>query len=176
MSTRNVCDSCGAMHKFELVNTFQIVVPEDYNHGKQLDSFRKKIQKSSYYYSGGITDNNYAKATTRLKPGQKLKVKVFQIEGTVNSEDCMDKLRFEKAILVGAHGASLVWEQKKEELPVNRWSASFDEKDALWKDVYGDYMVPGVNRDSDVDFGFITGSFMKNLNDGSCLLCFSEPD
>ena len=54
---------------FELVNTFEIVVPEGYDHGKRLDSFSKEHSKAFYYYNDAITDKNYAKATTKLKPG-----------------------------------------------------------------------------------------------------------
>ncbi len=160
--------------RFELVNTFEIVVPEGYDHSTHLHSFGKKHRKSFYYYNDAITDKNYAKAT-KLVPRRKLKVKVFQIKETVTSEDCMAKLRSEKAILVGAHGASLVWEQKKEELPVNRWSASFDEKDALWKYADGDHGVPLVDRDSDGGFEFDLGSFEYDWSDG-CLLCFCYAD
>mgnify|MGYP001617681000 FL=1 len=160
--------------RFELVNTFEIVVPEDYDHSKRLDSFGKEHRTAFYYYNDAITDKNYAKATTKLEAGRKLKVKVFQIKEKVTSEDCMDKLRSEKAILVGAHGASLAWEQKKEELPVNRWSVSFDEKDALWKDARGDHRVPRVGRDSDGDFEFGLGYFEGAWLDDFCLLCFCD--
>src|SRR3989344_4716273 len=164
MSTKSVCDLSCVDDRFKLVNTFEIVVPEGYDHGKRLDSFDKEHRKAFYYYNDAITDKNYAKATTKLEPGP-LKVKVFQIKETVTSEDCMAKLRSEKAILVGAQGASLVWEQKKEELPVNRWSASFDEKDALWKDADGYHGVPGVGRNSDGDFKFNLGNFENDWND-----------
>lgn len=160
--------------RFEMVNTFEIVVPEGYDHGKRLDSFGKEHRKAFYYYNDAITDKNYAKATTKLEAGRKLKVKVFQIKETVTSKDCMAKLRSEKAILVGAQGASLVWEQKKEELPVNRWSVSFDEKDALWKDADGYHGVPHVRRDSGGDFEFNLGYFERDWHGDYCLLCFCD--
>ncbi|MFA7216682.1 MAG: hypothetical protein WC095_01720 [Candidatus Paceibacterota bacterium] len=160
--------------RFKLVNTFEIVVPEGYDHSKRLDSFGKEHRKAFYYYNDAITDKNYAKATTKLEAGRKLKVKVFQIKETVTSEDCMAKLRSEKAILVGAQGASLVWEQKKEELPVNRSSVSFDEKDALWKDAHGYRRVPRVSRRSDGDFRFDLGFFGLGWRDVDCLLCFCD--
>ena len=160
--------------RFELVNTFEIVVPEGYDHGKRLDSFGKEHRTAFYYYNDAITDKNYAKATTKLKPGQKLTVKVFQIKETVTSEDCMAKLHSQKAILVGAQGASLAWEQKKEELPVNRWSVSFDEKNALWKDADGRHRVPLVYRYSDGDFKFNLGLFEIAWGGDYCLLCFCD--
>jgi len=46
-----------------------------------------------------------------------------------------------KAVLVGAQGASLAYEQGKDKLPFDRWSVSFDEKEALWYAGYN-YRVP----------------------------------
>lgn len=160
--------------RFELVNTFEIVVPEGYNHSKRLHSFGKEHREAFYYYNDNITDSNYAKVTTKLEPGRKLKVKVFQIKETVTPLDCMAKLRSEKAILVGAQGASLVWEQKKEELPDNRWSVSFDEKDALWKDPDGDHGVPYIGRYSYGVFGFRLACFEGDWDVSGCLLCFCD--
>ena len=160
--------------RFELVNTFNTVVPKGYNHATRLDTFSKEYRKEFSYYNDNITDKNYAKATTKLVPGRKLKVKVFQIKGRVTSEDCLAHLRSQKAILVGAQGASLVGEKKKEELPVGRWSLSFDEKDALWKDADGRHRVPLVDRDSGGDFGFSLGYFEYDWFGDGCLLCFCD--
>lgn len=161
-------------YRFELVNTFEIVVPEDYDHGKRLDSFGKEHRKAFYYYNECLTDKNYAKATTKLEPGRKLKVKVFHIKERVTSEDCLAFLRSQEAILVGAQGATLAWEQKKEELPVNRSSVSFDEKNALWKDVDGLHRVPFVNPGSGGDFEFGLDRFEDRWSDADYLLCFCD--
>ena len=160
--------------RFELINTFNIVVPQGYNHATRLDSFSKEHRKDFYYYNDAITDRNFAKATTKLEPGRKLKVKVFQIKERVTSEDCMAHLRSQKAVLVGAQGASLAYEQGKDQLPVSRWSISFDEKDALWEDTDGNHRVPGVYRSSDGGFGFLLGDFEGGWSDDRCLLCFCD--
>lgn len=160
--------------RFELLNTFSITVPQGYDHATRLASFSKEHREEFAYYNDAITDMNYAKATTKLEPGRKLKVKVFQIKGLVSSEDCMAHLRSQKAIFVGAQGASLAYEQKKDELPVNRWSASFDEKCALWEDGDGDHGVPCVYRNSVGGFGFDLGGFEYDWYDDDCLLCFCD--
>ncbi|MDO8604519.1 MAG: hypothetical protein Q7K40_03975 [bacterium] len=158
--------------RFELINTFSIVVPKNYDHATQLSSFNKKYRKEFYYYNEAITDKNYANATTKLEPGRSLKVKVFQIKKTVTSEDCLEYLRSQKAIFVGAQGASLAYEQGKGELPIGRWTASFDEKNALWAD--GGHGVPRLDRDSGGGFEFYLGSFVDGWGDGRCLLCFCD--
>jgi len=160
--------------RFELVNTFSIVDPQGYDPATRLDSFSKEHRKEFYYYNDAITDKNYAKATTKLEPGRKFKVKVFQIKERVTSEDCMAHLRSQKAVLVGAQGASLAYEQSKDQLPVSRWSVSFDEKDSLWTDADGDHRVPDLDRDSDGVFEFNLGVFEIDWNGDYCLLCFCD--
>ena len=160
--------------RFELVGTFDVAVPEGYDHATRLGTFGTKHRKEFYYYNDAITDKNYSRATTKLSPGRKFKVKVFQIKETVTSDDCMAHLRSQKAVLVGAQGASLAYEQGKDKLPVNRWSVSFDEKAALWKDAGGDHRVPFVHRYSGGGFKFSLGCFEFDWGGGLCLLCFCD--
>lgn len=160
--------------RFELLKTFEITVPANYNHGKRLDSFAKENKKKFYYYNDDITDNNFSKATTKLEPNKVLTVKVFEIKASVTSQNCMDFLKTQDAILTGAQGASLVWEQKKEELPVDKGIVSFDEKDALWKDSLGNLRVPYVRRYSVGDFGCDLGLFEDDWGGVFCLLCFCD--
>lgn len=159
--------------KFDLLNTFSVVVPQAYAHATRLDLFKVEHREEFYSYNDALTDANFAKATTKLEPGRKFKVKVFQVKERVTSEECMAHLRSQKATLVGAQGASLAYEQKKDELPVGCWSVSFDEKEALW-DTDGGRGVPRVYRDSDGGFGFSLGNFEDGWLDGSCLLCFCD--
>lgn len=160
--------------RFELLNAFELIVPPDYKHADRLDSFKKKHKKEFYGYNDAITDKNFSKATTKLVPGRKFKVKIFQITEKVTSENCMDFLKTQNAVLVGAQGASLLYELKKEQLPLGKWSVSFDEKDSLWTDSDGDHGVPGVNRDSDGDWSFHLGDFGGDWGSDVCLVCFCD--
>jgi len=160
--------------RFEQVSEFNVVVPEGYNHATRLTKFSNEHRKEFNYWNDAITDENYSKATTKLVAGRMFKVKVFQVKKTVTSEDCLRFLKSQKAFLVGAQGASLAYEQGKNQLPINRWSVSFDEKKALWQDTDGNYRVPCVNRDSDGDFQFCLGYFEDVWNDDYCLLCFCD--
>jgi len=61
-------------------------------------------------------------------------------------------------LLAGAQGASVVWEQKKDQLPKGYWYCSFDEKDRL--PLLGGYCrVPYLNACSDGGFDFVLGRF-----------------
>jgi hypothetical protein len=160
--------------RFTCVNTFEIVVPANYKHETRLDSFFKENKKKFYYYNNAITDKNFAKATTKLEPGRKFKVKVFQINNIITLTDCTDFLKSQNAVLTGAQGASLVYEQKKEELVKGKWAISFDEKDSLWKDSNGYFRVPYVFARTDGDFEFLLSHFGIAWVEGRCLLCFCD--
>ena len=160
--------------RFDLVTSFDVVVPKNYNHATRLGTFREAHGKEFYYYDDAITDANYAKVTTKLIPERKLKVKIFQITTRVSSEDCLGFLRGQKAILLGAQGASLAYEQGKNQLPKGRWHVSFDEKNALWVDSVGYHRVPYVDAYSDGGFGFRLGYFGIDWDSDACLLCFCD--
>ncbi len=159
--------------RFSLLKTIEIMVPADYDHATRLDTFRRKHGKEFYYYNSSLTDENFDKATTRLVPGQKLKVKVFQITKSVSSEDCLNFLKSQNAILAGAQGASLAYEQGKDQLAKGRWYVSFDEKDTLPR-LDGYHRVPYVGANSDGDFKFGLGIFGSDWASDYCLLCFGD--
>lgn len=162
--------------RFTLVRTLDITVPPDYVHATQLATFKKVCQMTRRDFNDNITDANFAKVTTPLSPGRKFKVKVWKqtVAGATTSEERMVFLRSQKAIFTGAQGASLVFAQKRQELPKGYWYCSFDEKDALWQDAVGYHRVPHVCAHSDGDFDFNLGHFEYEWGDDRCLLCFCD--
>ena len=171
-----VVDGAKMDDRFTHITTFEVTVPDSYDHATRLDTFAVAHKSEFCYgYNSNITDANYSKATVQLTPGRKFQVKVFGIKSgeVVTSDDCLVKLCSEKAVLVGAQGASLAYEQGKDKLPKGKWSVSFDEKDALWYDgVY--HWVPFVDRRSGGRFSFGLGSFEGGWNGDDCLLCFCD--
>ena len=159
-------------YQFELVKTFEVTVPVDYDHATRLTKFGKAHCEEFYYYSDAITDTNFAK-TPALTPGKKFLVKVFQIHGIVSSEDCLTQLRCVKATLTGAHGASLVYEQAKNELPEGSWALSFDEKRNL-PFIDDDYRVPCVNAFTVCDFKWYLDYFESHWGDHYVILAFCD--
>ncbi|HUT96094.1 MAG TPA: hypothetical protein VMW82_00795 [Candidatus Paceibacterota bacterium] len=163
--------------KFSLfVDLGIITMPDDYVHSTRLASFEKENRKRFYGWNDDITDENFSKATVQLKPGQKLHVKVFKqiVDGTTTSEERLAFLKTQNAILVSAQGVSLVFEQKREDLPKGYGYLSFDKKEALWKDADGHHGVPYLTRRSDGDWLFRLGSFETYWLAYYCLLCFCD--
>jgi hypothetical protein len=151
-------------------------VPTDYDHNTCIDKFGKRVkkEKTTYYYNDAFTSKNFANATNKLEPGKTYKVKIFPILSTVTSDDCMNFLGKQEAILVGGQGETLVYDLHKDKLPKGKYTVSFDKKDALWTDSDGDHRVPLVDAYSGGDFEFSLGYFEIDWNAGHCLLCFCD--
>lgn len=160
--------------KFSLVKEFKITVPADYCHEQQLKKFAKDNKKSFYFFNDEITDKNFSKVGNKLVPGKTYKVKIWDINENVTSDECLELLKSNQVILTGAQGSSIVYQEAKDELPVGKWTVSFDEKDNLWKDVRGDRRVPYIHRDSDGDYGFNLGDFECDWGDDNCLFGFCD--
>lgn len=158
-----------------LVDLGIITVPDNYVHEKRLTTFGKQNRKKFYYYNNDITDKNFSNPTRILKPGDKLRVRAFKqvVDGTTTSEERMAFLATQKAVHTGAQGASLVFDQKRDQLPKGKWYASFDEKDRLWY-AGGYHRVPYVFAHSDGDFSFILGHFEDVWLDDSAFVCFCD--
>ena len=159
-----------------LVDLGIITVPADYDHATALKTFGNMNRKKFYYYNDKITDENFPNPTRVLKPGDKLRVRAFKqvVGGTTTSEERMAFLATQKAIHTGAQGASLVFDQKRDQLPKGKWYASFDEKDRLWADAGGNHWVPHVGCYSDGDFRFNLGYFEDVWYGDSAFLCFCD--
>ncbi len=155
---------------------FELTVPTDYSHDKQVGQFAKKVkkEKTTHYFNDALTSKNFAKATNKLEPGKTYKVKIFPIMSAISSEDCLTFLRKQNAILAGAHGMSLVYNLHKDQLPKGKWSISFDEKEGLWKDPFGYLRVPHVVAIDGGGFGFFLGGWGGDWGSGCALVCFCD--
>ncbi|MBI4155623.1 MAG: hypothetical protein HY507_00110 [Candidatus Zambryskibacteria bacterium] len=149
------------LEKFALLADLGIItVKADYVHGKQISSFLEKYPKMFYDYDKNITDANFPRPSRILKPGDKLWVRAYKqiVGGTTTSEERMTFLETQNvAIYTGAQGSSLVFEQKRDQLPKGFWYASFDKEERLWKDSDGNRGVPGVHADLNGDFNWSLG-------------------
>ncbi len=163
--------------KFELLADLGvIVVPADYDHAKCLAAFKMAHEKEFYYFNPGITDVNFPNPSRILKPGDRLRVKVYKqvVRVDTMSVERMDYLKSQNmTVRVGAQGASLVYLQKKDELPKGLWYASFDEKERLWADANG-RRVPSVEASSDGDFSFNLGYFVHVWDQGGAFFGFCD--
>lgn len=158
--------------RFELLSTFKLTVPEGYDHGTQLATFRSKADL--HYYNDAITDANFARVSNKLVPGKTYLVKIFGIKTRVTSEECLAFLNSQGGILVGAQGLSLVQQLKKEQFPAEYWVASFDKKEALWFDGAGHYYVPLLRGRLSGTWLFDYGNFEWSWSNGIYLVCFCD--
>lgn len=156
-----------------LVDIGIITVPDDYVHEKRLTMFYKQNRRK-LYYNDEITDKNFPNPTRILKPGDKLRVRAFKqvALGTTTSEECMAFLATQKAIHTSAQGLSLVFEQKREQLPKGMMYNSFDESERLGRAASGIHWVPALVCYTDGDFQFNLGYFERVWHNDHAFLCF----
>jgi len=149
--------------KFALLKDLGImVVPADYVHGKQLARFNKEYGAELYDFNKAITDGNFPHPSRILKPGDRLHVYAYHqiVGGTTTSDERMAYLAEQKHdVYTGAQGATLVYKQKKDELPKGKWYASFDKPENLYEDSDRNHRVPDVNAGSGGGFKLDLGYF-----------------
>lgn len=173
----NTPEIIGLDQRFGLaVKDFEFTMPADYEHDSQLDTFAEKAKRllTTRYFDNALSSANFRNATNKLMPGKTYRVRIFPVLETVTSEDCMTFLRNLGAILVGGQGITLLADKKVDEFPIGKWTASFDEKDALWEDIIGNHRVPDVGLHSDGGRLFCLGSFEHDWSGPRCLLCFCD--
>lgn len=169
------------------ISEFQLTVPPDYDHTTQIDRFAGRVHESAdiMFFEKNLTSKNFQDASIKLMPGKTYAVKIYPVfapkEQAVSSRDCLGFLRKQGAILTGVQGLTLVYDLKRDELPPEMWTLSFDEETALWSEPSssGNYArVPGIRRylkESSADrWEFPLGSFKNSWHRGDCLLAFLE--
>jgi len=138
-----------------------VVVPKDYNHATRLASFKKENEKKFCFYSDEITDQNYSHPTRILKPGDKLRVKIFgqTVFCLTKSQERIAFLDARRAVYTGAQGASLVFEQKANELPKGFEYSSYDKKENLFENSEESHGLPNICAFLDGGFRFERARF-----------------
>jgi hypothetical protein len=156
------------------ITEFDVNVPMDYKHETYINQEGKKVKKleTTYLYNYEINSKNFTKVTTVLVPGKTYHVKIFPILTTVSSEDNLNFLKRQRAILVGGQGLMLAQNQHKDKFPKGKWTISFDKKDALLKDAYGNHWLPYMHAYQDGGFAFDLRFFGLECPRDFYLLCF----
>ncbi|MEX0918857.1 MAG: hypothetical protein WDZ85_02720 [Candidatus Paceibacterota bacterium] len=159
-----------------LVDLGIITVPADYDHRAELKTFAERNREKFYYYNDDISDQNFPNPTRILRPGERLRVRAFKqvVGGTTTSEERLAFFATQKAIHTGAQGLSLVFEERRDQLPKGKWYVSFDEEERLWVDAGGYHRAPRVGCYLDGDFEFYLGDFRDVWRDDFAFLCFTE--
>jgi len=154
------------LRKFEFVYAFNLTVPKQYEHHIQITSFNQKNGLVGCKNLGG-DDDTYENVTEKLEPGKTYLVKFFKNNKRASLMECLDFLKKQKAILVGAQGLTLAWELLSKFFPRGE-TASFDKKEALYNSCY----VPIIWRENNGEWGFATNAFESKPS--SHFICFCE--
>lgn len=125
-----------------MMDDFELTVPEDYDPATYIASFKKKYGKDFFEFRDDDMDAKLAKVSS-LTPGKTYIVGIIQTAGG-NTEGYLALLKRLNAVLVGTHGALLVWQLKKEKLGDGMAILSFDQNNPgelarVWKSDEGWY-------------------------------------
>jgi hypothetical protein len=160
---------------FELSGTFTVVVPETYKHRGRFRAFWKEYRRNFHYFNRDLTDKNFSRVTHQLVPGEQLRFDLFHVRDSVQSEDSLAMLKRRNSLLVGAQGASLVYELARDQLPIaeqNQFVLFIDERERLWMNEGQYARVPALVRHTGDRFSFhlqhFSETWINNVHVAAC--------
>ena len=157
--------------RFKPVGIIEIVVPEGYDHTTCLNSFRRVHREEFEHFHHEISDQNFNRSTIMLFSDFRFVVEILQLQVKISSDEGLDFLSSRRAVLVGAQGLILAYEQGYDQLPLGRRGLAFDEKEAL--PIIDSYRrIPFICPYSTGGHEFDLAHFDNGLVVGDCLLAF----
>jgi len=165
---------------FSLVRSFTLTVPEKYQFLHQLDSFREKHGDEFVVFDANITDSNFLDTSFVLVPGLSYEVKLFRLRDNarmVTMEHALAFLESQSAVLVGAQGIALIWEQctsdflKGGNIPV----ISLDKPESLWNHPEKGICAPCMaNGDLGETLFSLCPIKKRGIREGDFLMCVNK--
>lgn len=159
----SVMNKSSSHERFHLETTFELQVPQNYLHGIRLRTFRREEESSEHFYKieSELTDNNFEWPSVVLYPGQRFTVSIFGVRGVVTLDESLEFLRNRNSALVGAQGATLVWQVGYPVLPLAKRILSLDERRKLPRFGRG-FGIPYVTK-------YSTGGISMHVESSSVL-------
>jgi len=161
-----------------------MIVPDKYSHETLLDSYMSEIAPNLGHhgptlfsaYHKRATNENYAKASCVLLPGEHFIVAIYGHALEVSKSTSEERVAFLKEndlILAGVRGLVLCAQQFYLGFPEGWWVHSYDEKDVLWLN-YGQPHVPYIYRNSFGRLEFLLGSWDREYDTHDYFLGFKQ--
>ncbi|MFA5086930.1 MAG: hypothetical protein WC470_01355 [Candidatus Paceibacterota bacterium] len=141
------------VNPFREAMSFELKVPNDYEHEKQLSRFASIVDMP---VEEGVNDENFSRVSHRLAPGETYIVKIYLVEGAY-SQQCVDFLISKGALLTGVQGLSLAWKKIKNFLPEDKTIVSFD-------------LLKNFPYDEQIQDRLVEEAFLFNLTEDSTLV------
>ncbi|MDD5068502.1 MAG: hypothetical protein PHS53_02250 [Candidatus Pacebacteria bacterium] len=154
-------------------------VPADYNHRTYLASCVQR-NGDEWDFDSGATDANFPTPSRILRPGDRLRVRIWEQIGGTNSHTRMEFLDSLGAVYPGVQGICLLCEEMEPKLPhhhSNLWFGSYDRPENLFQDERGNQMFMRALVVKDPDSIFLClcsfGS-PSDDNEMGLIVCFTE--
>ncbi|MFA6097829.1 MAG: hypothetical protein WC788_09490 [Candidatus Paceibacterota bacterium] len=170
--------------RFKLLDQLELTAPQTIKDNFLFEEFYREKHKRFFDYNNENSDASFATISNKLTAGKTYTVKLFEISRGkfVSSEECLEFLKTQKAILIGLEGVWLVWnhihklQHLQEAFPAGKYAVSFDEKELLWKNDQGRSQVPNIGRDFENKWSFFLDTFDAKWDANYILLCFNEKE
>lgn len=162
--------------RLKYVHTLSFFVPEDFVHATCLGAFAKNHQDKFAFKTDSVIfdDEDFARVTDELIPGQAIGVDFFESREKISFEDCLIFLRRRGSLLLGAQGLITAIGETGNDFPEER-CLSLDKKNVLWKNPNNISLAWSACRHSKTkDFLFDTRDFREGLYPNDCLLLFRD--
>jgi hypothetical protein len=143
-----------------------------------LDRFKKDRESEFHYYNEDFTNANFPNPSRVPKPGDKFRVQLHEqvVDGTTSSEERLAYLKSQPgAILFGANGLPMLYDQKRTDLPKGKAYLSFDEKEKL-PFLGGFHGVPCLFAFYDGDFDLSLCNLESGWDQNDVLVSFSDSE
>lgn len=160
LNEANVNTSFQSEQKFYPVNKSKIVIPQDYNHAKQLSSINEEEFVVFNYKL--LRDKQFSKTSHILKPQEEYIVSLFPAKHDTSLSECLEFLRSLHCKLVGPQGLSLLWQIARNILPQEVWIYSIDIVEALPQNVIGCHEIAALYHGSGNNHSFELGLFERD--------------
>jgi len=161
---------------FELIKTFALTVPPDYDHDTQLTKFRQQHRRRFSYFNDEITDKKLGSVSHQLTPGQTYSIDLCRITRTVSSPECLDFLKARQAMLVGAQGLSVAWQRNRQEFPRGKWLVSFDGQIVAIGGIFKSRLSKSDYHSEGESWCLDLGCLKFDWNTNDCLFCVREKE
>jgi hypothetical protein len=157
---------------------FPLVVPADYRHATQLQTFAARFDHDFKTFDKQLTDANFARTTDALQPGRTYRAQVYTVPNKqkLSSADGLKFLAEQRGLLVSAQGLSLIWSLAPAGALDGKWLFALDREEALPKDNKGKTRAPLIGRYSaKAKPEFFRAYFQDGWMDIHSILCVIAP-
>lgn len=162
--------------RFLLASEFLISADKDYCRPTAIDDFRRAWGDRFVYFHGAVSDRNFGRPTVQLEVNRNYLVRLFDLTEEVAVSQCLEFLKQDNALLVGAPGLLLLWHLRLWDFYLDGGGKVFslDHPERLWQDHNQQPRLPFIFHRADNEWILGLERFEEPLPPESRLIGFYD--